>query len=111
MTEVQAMSRPIVTHFFDEPTNTFSYVVQDPDSKSCAILDSVLDFDYAAGRTDVRSADEIIAFVRDHGLEVEWILETHVHADHLSAAPRSEEHTSELQSRPHLVCRLLLEKK
>jgi glyoxylase-like metal-dependent hydrolase (beta-lactamase superfamily II) len=82
-----AVARPIVTHFFDEPTNTFSYVVQDPDSKSCAILDSVLDFDYAAGRTDTRSADEIIAFVREHGLEVEWILETHVHADHLSAAP------------------------
>jgi glyoxylase-like metal-dependent hydrolase (beta-lactamase superfamily II) len=81
------MSKPIVTHFFDEPTNTFSYVVQDPDSKACAIVDSVLDFDYAAGRTDVRSADEIIAFIRDKGLEVEWILETHVHADHLSAAP------------------------
>lgn len=81
------MSRPIVTHFFDEPTNTFSYVVQDPDSRACAILDSVLDFDYAAGRTDVRSADEIIAFVRDNDLQVEWILETHVHADHLSAAP------------------------
>ncbi|WP_302139271.1 MBL fold metallo-hydrolase [Halomonas alkalicola] len=81
------MSRPIVTHFFDEPTNTFSYVVQDPSSRACAILDSVLDFDYAAGRTDTRSADEIIAFVREHGLEVEWILETHVHADHLSAAP------------------------
>ena len=81
------MSQPIVTPFFDEPTNTFSYVVQDPDSNACAILDSVLDFDYAAGRTDVRSADEIISFVRDHGLEVAWILETHVHADHLSAAP------------------------
>ncbi len=81
------MSHPIVTHFFDEPTNTFSYVVQDPDSRTCVILDSVLDFDYAAGRTDVRSADEIIAFVRDSGLEVAWILETHVHADHLSAAP------------------------
>ena len=81
------MTSPLVTHFFDEPTNTFSYVVQDPGSKACAILDSVLDFDYAAGRTDVRSADEIIAYVRENGLDVEWILETHVHADHLSAAP------------------------
>ncbi|WP_422822427.1 MBL fold metallo-hydrolase [Vreelandella azerica] len=62
-------------------------MVQDPGSKACAILDSVLDFDYAAGRTDVRSADEIIAYVRENGLDVEWILETHVHADHLSAAP------------------------
>src|SRR5690554_6994497 len=92
------MTQPIVQHFFDEPTNTFSYVVRDPDSQACAILDSVLDFDYAAGRTDVRSADEIIQYVRDNNLTVEWIL-------------RSEEHTSELQSRPHLVCRLLLEKK
>jgi len=81
------MTSPLITHFFDEPTNTFSYVVQDPDSKACAILDSVLDFDYAAGRTDVRSAEEIIAHVREHDLDVEWILETHVHADHLSAAP------------------------
>ena len=86
------MQRPIVKHFFDEPTNTFSYVVQDPDSSACAIIDSVLDFDYAAGRTDVRSADNIIAFIREHQLDVAWILETHVHADHLSAAPYLHEH-------------------
>jgi glyoxylase-like metal-dependent hydrolase (beta-lactamase superfamily II) len=77
----------MVNHFFDEPTNTFSYVVQDPGSSACAILDSVLDFDYAAGKTDVRSADDIIDYVRNNNLKVEWILETHVHADHLSAAP------------------------
>ena len=70
------MTNPIVQHFFDEPTNTFSYVVRDPASDACAIVDSVLDFDYAAGRTDVRSADEIIAYVRSE-----------VHADHFSAAP------------------------
>lgn len=81
------MRNPVVQHFFDEPTNTFSYVVRDPDSNACAILDSVLDFDYAAGTTDVRSADEIIQYVQDNDLKVEWILETHVHADHLSAAP------------------------
>lgn len=81
------MSKPIVTHFFDEPTNTFSYVVREPGSSACAIIDSVLDFDYAAGRTDTRSADAIIAFICREGLNVEWILETHVHADHLSAAP------------------------
>lgn len=85
------MMYPVVTHFFDEPTNTFSYVVQDPDSPACAIIDSVLDFDYAAGRTDIRSADDIIAFVRNNQLNVEWILETHVHADHLSAAPYLQE--------------------
>lgn len=78
---------PQVKAFFDEPTNTFSYVVKDPDSNACALIDSVLDFDYASGRTDVRSADEIISYVREQGLSVEWILETHVHADHLSAAP------------------------
>lgn len=88
MSEVQVSSCvPKVKAFFDEPTNTFSYVVRDPDSNACAIIDSVLDFDYASGCTDVRSADEIIAYVRDTNLSVEWILETHVHADHLSAAP------------------------
>lgn len=81
------MNSPIVQHFFDEPTNTFSYVVRDPASQACAIVDSVLDFDYASGTTDVRSADAIIEYVRSNALNVEWILETHVHADHLSAAP------------------------
>ncbi|MEP1216971.1 MAG: MBL fold metallo-hydrolase [Marinobacter sp.] len=81
------MTNPLVQHFFDEPTNTFSYVVRDPDSNACAIIDSVLDFDYAAGKTDVRSANEIIDYIRKNNLKVEWIIETHVHADHLSAAP------------------------
>lgn len=83
--------KPTVTAFFDEPTNTVSYVVADPSSKKCAIVDSVLDFDPASGRTSTASADEIVAFVRDNKLEVEWILETHVHADHLSAAPYLKE--------------------
>jgi len=78
---------PDVTAFFDEPTNTVSYVVKDPDSKACAIIDSVLDYDAAAGRTGTASADAIIAHVRAQGLDVLWLLETHVHADHLSAAP------------------------
>jgi len=85
------MSKPVVQHFFDEPTNTFSYVVRDPDSQYCAIVDSVLDFDYAAGRTDVRSANEIIRYVQDNDLKVAWLLETHVHADHLSALPYLQE--------------------
>ncbi len=80
-----------VKAFFDEATNTVSYVVADPASTSCAIIDSVLDFDYASGRTDTRSADAIVAHVRAAGLTVEWILETHVHADHLSAAPYLQE--------------------
>ena len=78
---------PDVTAFFDEATNTISYVVRDPMGSACAIIDSVLDFDYASGRTDTRSADEIIAFVTANDLHVEWLLESHVHADHLSAAP------------------------
>ena len=83
----QAAKRPEVTSFFDEPTNTASHLVWDPASRHCAVLDSVLDYDAASGRTATESADELIAFIRDQGLEVEWILETHVHADHLSAAP------------------------
>lgn len=84
---VDMSQRPEVTHFFDEQSNTFSYVVKDPNSRSCAIIDSVLDIDYAAGRLSYKGADEIIAHVRQHDLDVEWIIETHVHADHLSAAP------------------------
>ncbi|ALG90922.1 MAG: MBL fold metallo-hydrolase [Confluentimicrobium sp.] len=82
---------PEVKAFFDEATNTVSYVVRDPMSKKAAIIDSVLDFDYASGHTDTRSADAVIAWVREQGVEVEWILETHVHADHLSAAPYIQE--------------------
>lgn len=83
--------RPDVTPFFDEATNTYSYVVADPATGRCAIVDSVLDYDPSAGRTDTRSADRIIAFVRERNFTVEWILETHVHADHLSAAPYLKE--------------------
>jgi len=80
-------SRPEVQAFFDEATFTVSYVLRDPSSSACAIIDSVLDYDAAAGRTSERSADALIAYVRDQGLEVVWQLETHAHADHLSAAP------------------------
>ena len=83
--------KPEVTAFFDDATNTISFVVKDPDGLACAIIDSVLDFDYSSGRTDTKSADEIIAYVRDKGLKVEWLLESHVHADHLSAAPYIQE--------------------
>lgn len=78
---------PEVTPFFDPVTNTVSYVVKDPASSACAVIDSVLDFDYASGRIGHEAADAIIAFVRGHRLRVEWHIETHVHADHLSAAP------------------------
>ncbi len=79
--------KPEVTGFFDPATNTISYVVRDPASNACAIVDSVMDIDYAAGRITYDHADQIITFVRDKGLTVEWLIETHVHADHLSAAP------------------------
>ena len=81
------MSRPDVQAFHDEATFTVTYIVSDPATKRAAIVDPVLDFDPAAGRTSTASADEVIACVEREGLEVEWILETHVHADHMTVAP------------------------
>jgi len=78
---------PEVAAFFDEDTFTASFVVRDPSSDKCAVVDSVLDFDLASGRTSSRSADRILAYLRDAALTPVWLLETHVHADHLSAAP------------------------
>lgn len=77
---------PVVKDFFHEDTHTFSYVVSDPSTKACAIIDSVLDYDVASASTSTIHADKIIAYVKEQGLTVEWILETHVHADHLTAA-------------------------
>jgi glyoxylase-like metal-dependent hydrolase (beta-lactamase superfamily II) len=82
---------PHVKAFFDEPTFTASYVVHDPATRSAAIIDSVLDFDQASGRTSCDSADAIISYVEAEGLKVDWLLETHAHADHLSAAPYLQE--------------------
>ena len=83
---------PVVQSFFDEPTNTVSYVVHDPATREAAVIDSVLDYDAAAGRTSCASADAIIAHVKAEGLTVTWLLETHAHADHLSAAPYLKDH-------------------
>ena len=91
---MSARSRPVdpslepeVTAFFDAETNSVSYVVKDPNSRSCAVIDPVMDFDYAAGRIGHASASKIIAFIEQRGLALEWLIETHVHADHLSDAP------------------------
>jgi len=83
--------KPEVTAFFDPDTNTISYVVKDPSSDACAIVDSVMDIDYAAGRITTDSADKIIKFVENNGLQLVLQIETHVHADHLSAAPYIQE--------------------
>ena len=80
------MKNPDVTGFFHEATNTVSYVVADPQTGSCAVIDPVLDFDYASGRTSSASVDRLIGFIRDNELALELVLETHVHADHLTAS-------------------------
>lgn len=85
------MTNPVVTSFFDEPTNTVTYIVADPKTKACAIVDSVLDYDASSGATTTESADELIAFIKEQDLKLEYILETHAHADHFSAAPYLQE--------------------
>ncbi|WP_313027455.1 MBL fold metallo-hydrolase [Pseudomonas lopnurensis] len=81
-----------VEAFFDPATFTYSYVVSDPETRQCALIDSVLDYDPASGRTSQATARRLIDHVRQHGLQVQWLLETHVHADHLSAAPYLKQH-------------------
>ncbi len=83
--------KPDVQAFFDEATNTISYIVKDPTSNLCAIVDSVMDIDYAAGRITYDHADELVHQIVSQDLNLEWIIETHVHADHLSAAPYIQE--------------------
>ncbi|WP_442947347.1 MBL fold metallo-hydrolase [Novosphingobium sp.] len=80
-------ARPRVQAFFDGVTSTVTYVVHDPESLEAAVIDSVLDYDPASGRTQTVAADKVIKHVRDLGLRVTWLLETHAHADHISAAP------------------------
>ncbi|MDB5579696.1 MAG: fold metallo-hydrolase [Bradyrhizobium sp.] len=87
----EVRSGPAIRAFFDEATFTVSYVVHDPKTRCAAIIDSVRDYDHATGRTACSSADAILDFVRENALTVEWLLETHAHADHLSAAPYLQE--------------------
>ena len=79
--------QPQIEGFFDEASNTISYIAKDPNSDHCAIIDSVMDIDYAAGRITSEHADQLVARITERGLTLDWIIETHVHADHLSAAP------------------------
>ena len=100
----EARRRPEVKTFFDEATFTASHVVVDPLTRTCAVIDSVLDYDAASGRTSTASADAVIAFVQAEGLTVRWLLETHAHADHLSAAPYLQERLGgELAIGQHIV--------
>ena len=85
------MTSPSVTSFFDDRTKTVTHVVRDPGSRAAAIVDPVLDYDHASGRKSTASADRVLAHVEAEGLEVVWLLETHVHADHLTAAPYLKE--------------------
>ncbi|MFK8068977.1 MAG: MBL fold metallo-hydrolase [Gammaproteobacteria bacterium] len=85
--ELNCLLIPEVFPFFDKSSNTFSYIVKDPDSDACAVIDTVLDFDYASGKVSHELANQIIAYIKDNDLSLKWLIETHVHADHISAAP------------------------
>ncbi|WFL78854.1 MBL fold metallo-hydrolase [Altererythrobacter arenosus] len=87
------MKTPAIRAFFDEPTYTVSYLAWDEETKSGAVIDPVLDFDLPSGEADVRSAEAILAAAREEGISIEWVLETHAHADHLSAAPFIKQQT------------------
>ena len=91
MLDLHIDQKPDVKTFFDEGSNTFSYVVSDPSTKAAAIIDAVMEFDTISGRLTYQQADEIISHIKSEGLSVEWIIETHVHADHLSGAPYLQE--------------------
>ena len=91
MLDLHIDQKPDVKTFFDEGSNTFSYVVSDPVTKGAAIIDAVMEFDTISGRLTYEQADEIISHIKSEGLSVEWIIETHVHADHLSGAPYLQE--------------------
>jgi glyoxylase-like metal-dependent hydrolase (beta-lactamase superfamily II) len=84
---MSATAKPSIQAFFDEPTNTVSYLISDPLTKKGAIVDPVLDYDHRSGKASVASADAILASAHEQGIEVVWVLETHAHADHLSGAP------------------------
>ncbi|ABE37600.1 MBL fold metallo-hydrolase [Rhodopseudomonas palustris] len=86
-------ARPEIRAFFDEPTNTISYLVSDPATRRAAVIDPVLDYDHSDGSVDIRSADAILKAANDGGLTIEWVLETHAHADHLSGAPYIKRNT------------------
>ena len=91
MLDIHLDQKPVVKAFFDEGSNTFSYVVTDPDTQTAGIIDAVMEFDPVSGRLTYQQADAILDYVKSEALDVAWIIETHVHADHLSGAPYLQE--------------------
>lgn len=96
--------KPLVEAFFDRTTCTVTYVVHTGDGSACAVIDSVLDYDPKAGRTSTQSAGKVVEFVQSRGLRVEWLLETHAHADHLSAAQYLKTSRCALHATGRLIC-------